>query len=163
MRKELICLASGDKLYVVRTKTSLKDYSKIACANKVEDIVKELVDQNIRHNVYSFDGGGKICNFYLSQGFGDLINERKIHIINKLDRGCKIIFGDRYVSDKEIHKHSDVLTSSNASEIREFEIYCQSNKYKCMELSVRRGGYNTNLEYVTIETIDLSGKFKIAA
>lgn len=163
MRKELICLASGDKLYVVRTKTSLKDYSKIAYANNVEDIVKELVNQGIRHNVYSFDGGGKVCNFYLSQSFGDFMNERKIHVINRLDRGCKITFSDRYVSDKEEHKYSDVLIDSNSDEKREFEIYCQSNKYKCMELSIRRSSYNANLEYKTVETIDVSGKYKIAA
>lgn len=163
MRKELICLAKENKLYVIRTKASLKDYSKITNADTIEDIVKELINQGIRHNTYTFDGGGKVCNFYLSQCFGDFINERKIHIINRLNCGCKIVFGDRYVSDKSSDKYSNILVDNNSNEKRELEIYCQSNYYKRMELGVKNESYCSNLEYKLMESVDLSGKYKIAA
>lgn len=157
MRKELICLATNDKLYVVRTKTPVYDTSNIKNVDTVEDIVDELSNQNIRHSICSFDGDGKICNFHISQSFGGLTNERKIYIINKLDRGCKIIFGDRFVLNN--YNKENVLTSDDY-ESTEFSIYCKSNYFKLLELSTIFVRKEKELTYTQVENIKIPKKQK---
>lgn len=131
MRRDLICVAKNEKVYVFNANTPFKLIDNVKSVN---DIVSALISQKVQYTAVEISDSVKLFNgtlLYNIDGHFGKTYERNLYFYNLNDHRVVFSFLNKTVSNNGMRELNSKLEDGSR-----FEVSCLKNEVKHYQLTV---------------------------